>query len=114
MDSFSLAQGDADTHQECKWQRRFCFRVFQNRLPGVAENSPLFAGLICRLNADVGPDFHGFLWSSTSALWIWLETEAALVHLPFFSHRYQIPRQLLHSLCTMNRLYPSLLARYPK
>lgn len=34
--------------------------------------------------------------------------------LPFFSHSHQIHRLLLHSLCTMNRLYPSLLARYPK
>jgi len=28
----------------------------------------------------------------------------------FFSHRHQIASLLLHSLCTLNRLYPSLFA----
>jgi hypothetical protein len=35
-------------------------------------------------------------------------------NLPFFSHRHQIPGLLLHSLCMLNRLYPSPFAQYPK
>lgn len=34
--------------------------------------------------------------------------------LAFFAHDYQIPRRLVHSLWTFQRLCPSLFAHYPQ
>jgi hypothetical protein len=40
------------------------FCVFQNRIPGVAENSHQFSGRLYRLSGCTGRDFHGFLLGS--------------------------------------------------
>jgi hypothetical protein len=49
-DLFSLAQGDAYWQQEYKTAEKISFRVFQNRIPGAAENSYLLSGRLCRLS----------------------------------------------------------------
>ena len=63
---------------------RFCLRVFQSMVPGVAENAGLLFGLSYRLRRWLRHDFHAFLWSSTSVLWVWLESKWALVRSVIF------------------------------
>jgi hypothetical protein len=63
---------------------RFCLRVFQSMVPGVAENAGLLFGLSYRLSPWFRNDFHVFLWSITSLLWIWLESKCALVSFVIF------------------------------
>ena len=63
---------------------RFCLRVFQSMVPGVAENAGLLFGLSYRLSPWLRHDFHVFLWSITFLLWIWLESKWALVRSVIF------------------------------
>ena len=37
-----------------------------------------YLAVFCSRNSNVGPDFHGFHACSSFALWIWLESQAAL------------------------------------
>jgi hypothetical protein len=46
------------------------------------------------------PDFHAFLLRPGFAMWIWLESQAALGTTSFFSHAHQISVLLVHSLWT--------------
>lgn len=74
------------------WHSRVLLRIRNINLEGrlvltfsraglrrLRKTRSVLSGRICRMNADLGLDFHGFLWSITSLLWIWLESEAALV-----------------------------------
>jgi len=115
IDSTSLAQRRVVAHQECKSQRELSVRDFQSRVSATAENKgslirPCLQGELMLQNAistaSSGKTLVrcGFGWKAK------LRRFAS----SFFSHRHQICGLLLHSLCTMNRRYPSLFARYPK
>jgi hypothetical protein len=114
IDLLSLAQSLVATHQECKSQSRADFmfsRVGVRQLRKTCTRYlAVFAGWISHI-ALISTASSETLYSQCGFGW---KTQAVLSCPSFFSHRHQIPSPILHSLCTINRLYPSLFARYPK
>ena len=84
IDLFSLAQGDGDAHQECKWHEGSCFAFSRASFFQLRKTRTYLSGCICRLDSRPGRDFHGFLWISPFAMWIWLESSGSLVRSVFF------------------------------
>lgn len=114
IDLFSLAQGNASAHQEYQPSRNhisaFSRTEFLELRKTCRRFLPVFASyvdvvvLISTVSSETSFSQCGFGWKAK-----------ALSSTPsFFSHSHQIVRPLLHTLWSHHRLYPVLLARYPK
>ena len=114
IDLFSLAHPRVAAHQECKLLRDVSFMFsrieFLQLRKTCTRYMAVFTGLI-HMMVLISTASSGALCLQCGFSW---KAQAVLSLPSFFSHRYQISGALLHSLCTINRLYPSLFARYPK
>ena len=114
IDLLSLAQPRVAAHQKCKLCFTRSFMFSRIRFPQLRKTRmhylAVFTGRIHMLilisTASSGPRCSpcGFGWKA----------QYVLSGPSFFSHCHQLSGPLLHSLCTMNHLYPSPFARYPK
>jgi hypothetical protein len=75
----SLAQGDGDAHQECKWHWNICFAFSRARFRQLRKSRSRYLAIFTVWIDVVDRDFHGFLWSITFVLWIRLERSSSLV-----------------------------------